>query len=308
MTASTSTIETAPPLRAYLVLAMGLAAVALAAIFIRLSLAEGVPPLVIAASRLVLATLMLTPITLRRYGAELRGLSRHEVGLLILSGVFLAIHFAAWVSSLQYTTVLISGVLVNTTPIWAGILEVFVLKTRLTRGIFFGLIIALIGSLIIAVPMNETAAHFDDTAILGGVLAFTGAVTVAIYMTIGRSLRTRLSLLPYIWSVYGTAAIALSIVVALQGLPIIGYAPSAYLWMLLMAIFPQLIGHSSFNYILAYFPATYIGIATQLEPIGSAVVAFFLFAEIPGWTQVIGSAIIMIGVVLATLQQGKKSG
>jgi drug/metabolite transporter (DMT)-like permease len=298
----TPTQAEARPLRAYLVLAMGIAAVALAAILIRLALNQGVPALVVAASRLVLATLMLTPLTLSRYSTELRRLKRREITLLVISGLFLAVHFAAWVSSLQYTSVLISGVLVVTTPIWAGLLEVFVLKSRLTVAIIVGLVVALAGSIIIAIPSNGVSATpFDDTALLGGGLALLGAMTVAVYMIIGRVLRPTLSLLPYIWAVYGTAALVLSLVVLLNRLPVVGYAPAAYLWMLLLAIFPQLIGHSSLNYALGYLPATYVSIATQIEPILSAVVAFFLFSESPGWAQVAGSAVIMIGVALATL-------
>jgi drug/metabolite transporter (DMT)-like permease len=245
---------------------------------------------------------MLTPLTLSRYRAELRRLKRREITLLVISGLFLAVHFAAWVSSLQYTSVLISGVLVVTTPIWAGLLEVFVLKSRLTVAIIVGLVVALAGSIIIAIPSNGVSATpFDDTALLGGGLALLGAMTVAVYMIIGRVLRPTLSLLPYIWAVYGTAALVLSLVVLLNRLPVVGYAPAAYLWMLLLAIFPQLIGHSSLNYALGYLPATYVSIATQIEPILSAVVAFFLFSESPGWAQVAGSAVIMIGVALATL-------
>jgi drug/metabolite transporter (DMT)-like permease len=303
-TAAQTNLKTdAPPVRAYLVLAMGIAAVALAAILIRLALNEGVPALVVAASRLVLAALMLTPLTLQRYSGELRHLKRDDILLLLVSGIFLSIHFAAWVSSLQYTSVLISGVLVVTTPIWAGLLEVFVLKTRLTWTIFAGLVVALIGSLMIAVPGgNATTTQFDDTALFGAGLALIGAMTVAVYMIIGRKLRPRLSLLPYIWSVYGTAAVILTIVVLLNGLPITGYSSEAYLWMFLLALFPQLIGHSSLNYALGYLPATYVSIATQLEPILSAIVAFFLFSEAPGWAQVAGSMVIMAGVTLATLQ------
>jgi drug/metabolite transporter (DMT)-like permease len=290
------------PIRAYLVLAQGIAAVALAAILIRLALNEGVPALVVAAARLVLAVILLTPVTLRRHSREILKLKRSDVFLLLVSGVFLAVHFAAWVSSLQYTSVLISGVLVVTTPIWAGLLEVFVLKARLTWAIIVGLIVALVGSILIAVPAsNASTTRFDETALLGASLALVGAMTVAVYMIIGRKLRPTLSLLPYIWAVYGTAAVILSIVVFLNGLPVLGYAPEAYLWLFLLAVFPQLIGHSSLNYALGYLPATYVSIATQLEPILSAVAAYFLFSEAPGWMQVFGSLVIMTGVTLATL-------
>ena len=292
---------TQPPLRAYLVLALGLAVVSAAAILIRLAQGEGVPSLVIAASRVTLATLILTPITLRRYHQQIRNLKRRQLILLFFSGAFLALHFAAWVSSLEYTSVLISVVLVTTTPIWVALLEVFVLRARLTRGIIIGLIVALTGGILISFS-GEYTAGIQDNALLGAALSLTGALAVAVYLVIGRNLRSSLALLPYIWMVYGIAAIILLIVVLFTGLPLTGYSDMGYLWVVCLAIFPQLIGHSSFNYVLGYLPATYVSLSTQLEPIGSAILAFLIFQEFPGPWQFVGSAVILVGVSIATLR------
>ncbi|MBC8098334.1 MAG: DMT family transporter [Armatimonadetes bacterium] len=305
----------APPLRAYGVLLLGIASVTGAAIFIRLALGEGVPALVIAAARLVLATLMLTPFTLRRHLPVLRALRLRDWLLLGVSGVFLAMHFSAWVSSLQYATVLVSGVLVTTTPIWVGILEVLVLKAKLSRAIVIGLGIALAGSIIIALPVSiqasavpvsveiaATVPSQGDLALLGGGLALLGALTVAVYLIIGRKYRATMPLLPYIWVVYGTAALVMLGVVAVSGLAVTGYSAEGYWWLLMLAVFPQLIGHSSFNYALAYLPATYISLSTQIEPILGAVLAYALFAELPGWSQMLGSAVVLVGVTWATLK------
>lgn len=289
------------PLRVYGVLLMGIVAVSLAAIFIRLMLNENVPALVVAASRLVIATIVLTPITLSRYFSRIRTLSRADWTLLLISGLFLAIHFAAWVSSLQYTKVLISGVLVTTTPIWAGLLEVYFLKVRLTPLVITGLIVALIGGAVIALSGGNSAT-LDTEALVGGGLATLGAITVAVYMVIGRKVRASLPLLPYIWIVYGCAATILLGVVLVSGLPITGHKPESYLWMLALGLIPQLIGHSSLNYALGYVPATYVSIATQTEPLASAVMAFVVFREQPTAWQAIGSVIILIGVILTTLK------
>jgi drug/metabolite transporter (DMT)-like permease len=297
----------APPLRAYIVLAVGLMAVSAAAILIRLALNESVPSLVIAAGRLSLAALILTPITLRRYRAEIRALKRGDVLMLGISGLFLAMHFATWVSSLEYTSVLISVVLVTTTPIWVGLLEVLVLRARLSRGIVIGLIVAMTGGLLIAIYGDTGAAIRTDGAWLGGLLSLIGAMTVAVYMVIGRRMRATLSLLPYIWIVYGIAALLLLAVVIIMGIPVTGYSTTGYLWVLALALIPQLIGHSSFNYALAYLPATYIGLSTQLEPIGSAMLAFFLFGELPTEMQIVGSAVILVGVSIATLRPARSN-
>lgn len=303
MTQSAATVSRpAVPPHAYVVLLIGIISVSLAAIFIRLALEEGVPSLVIAAGRLTVATLVLTPVTLRRYHPHLRALPRSTWLLCGISGLFLAIHFAAWVSSLQYTKVLISGVLVTTTPIWAGLLEVYFLKTRLSRQVIIGLIVALLGGAIIAFSGGD-AATIDSEALVGGGLATLGAMTVAVYMVIGRRVRADLPVLPYIWVVYGIAALLLIVVVLLSGLPVTGHSAEGYLWVLAVGLVPQLLGHSSLNYALGFLPATQISIATQSEPLASAVLALILFQERPTTLQIVGSIIILIGVTL-TLARG----
>lgn len=290
--------------KAYIMLGIGVVAVSLAAIFIRLAQDSDVPSLVIAGGRVLIAALILTPITLRNntYLRQIRALTRREAALVGVSGLFLAIHFGAWVTSLEYTTVLISVVIVTTTPIWVSLLEVVLLNARLTRLIFFGLAVSMTGSVIINAGQG-TAEFGSETMLRGALLALIGAMAVAVYLIIGRSLRPKLALMPYIWLVYGTAALLLMIVIGLTSTPIAGHSAEGYLWVLAVALIPQLVGHSSLNYALGYLPATYVSIATQAEPIGSAALAVVLFAEIPDVWQIVGSAIILIGVTLATLGQ-----
>lgn len=304
-TSQTSTaVPARTPLQAYAVIVMGVLAVSLAAIFIRLAQNEGIPSLFIAASRMTIASLVLTPFTLRRHSQEIRNLGRQELTLAGISGVFLAAHFATWILSLEYTSVLISVVLVNSNPLWVAALEVFFLRAQLGRWVIIGLIIGIVGSIIVAIPPTGTIES-GSNPLLGVFLAISGAITVAVYFVIGRKLRGKLSLLPYIWLVYGCAAIVLLGVVLIMGIPITGYSSQGYFYLVAMALIPQLIGHSSFNYVLKYFPATYVGIAVQLEPAFSAIIAFFLFSEIPLPFQIAGSAIILAGVVLASLGQSR---
>ena len=106
--------------------------------------------------------------------------------------------------------------------------------------------------------------------------------------------------------VYGIAAVTASAIVIFTATPVTGFSGEGYLWLLATALVPQLIGHSSFNYALEHLSATYIGIATQLEPVGSAIIAFFVFREIPRPLQVAGSTIILVGLILASLGQSKR--
>ncbi|MCA9907397.1 MAG: DMT family transporter [Anaerolineae bacterium] len=292
------------PVQAYILLATGVAAVSLAAIFIKLAQAQGLPSLLIAAARLVIASVILTPITLRRHLADIRGLNRREIMLALLAGLFLALHFATWILSFEYTTVLVSVVLVTTSPLWIAIAEVTLLRAHFGRLLIVGLMVGMAGSVIVAIP-PDGSLNLGNEPLIGSGLALVGGITVAAYLLIGRSLRTTLPLLPYIWLVYTVAALILLILVGLSGIAIGGYTTEGYVWMLALGLIPQLIGHSSFNYALAYFPATLVSIATQAEPIGSAVAAFILFQETPTEQQILGSAVLVVGVLIAILGQSK---
>src|SRR5262249_45146509 len=160
-----------------------------------------------------------------------------------LSGLFLAIHFATWILSLEYTSVLISVVLVSTNPLWVAVLEVGILRARLGRIVFLGLFVGLVGSLVVALSASTSDIFTGKDPLLGSLLAIIAALGFAVYLIIGRNLRTRLSLLPYIWLVYGCATLILLAVVFLLHISLIGYSLKGYAWVVAVALIPQLIGH-----------------------------------------------------------------
>ena len=290
------------PMRAYAVIVLAIVATSSAAILIRYALAESMPPLLIAGSRLAIATLALTPLALGRHRQRIAALTRRELALIAISGLCLAAHFTAWVSSLQYTTVLVSVVIVSTGPIWVAIMEVAFLRIRLSALVVAGLLVALAGGALIGIPLDGAAQNAGDinATITGGLLAWLGALTVSVYMLIGRTLRPRLPVVPYVWLVYGSASIAAVLVMLLTATPLLGFRAEGYLILLAMGLVPQLLGHSSLNFLLEYFPAALVSMFSQLEPIGSAVLALFLFRELPPQQQILGSLLILVGVVMAS--------
>ena len=306
-TDSPSAATTSKPVTAYLVVVIAIVTTSSAAILIRFALLEDMPPVMIVAARLLIATAVLTPITLRRYKSTISALSRSELLLIALSGICLALHFTAWVSSLQLTTVLVSVVVVSTGPIWVAILEVVFLRIRLSRLVILGLLVALIGGALIGIPFGNSAndllaaTNTDDATLTGALLALLGALTVSVYMLIGRKLRATLPVVPYVWLVYGIASLCMIMAVAITATPVLGYSNEGYLILLAMGLVPQLIGHSSLNYLLERFPAALVSMFSQLEPIGSALLALLLFRELPPIQQIIGSMIIIFGVLLASL-------
>jgi drug/metabolite transporter (DMT)-like permease len=285
-------------------------AVSTASIFIRFAQNDGAPSLVIAALRLTFATLILAPIAFTKHREEIKRFTRNEILLGAFSGIFLALHFATWISSLEYTSVASSVVFVSTGPLWVALLSPILLKEHLARTAIIGLGLSLAGGTIIGLsdactwngglscPALQDVLH--GRAMLGNFLALIGAWTVTGYLIIGRKLRANVSLVPYIFMVYGFAAVALIIIMFASGNSPLGYAPKTYGWIFLLSALPQLIGHSTYNWALKYMPATFVAVSTLGEPIGSAILAFFILSETPTFAVMIGGVFILTGIYLAS--------
>lgn len=284
----------------YALLLGGILAVSTASIFIRFAQAQA-PSLVIAALRLSFASLALAPLALTRQRAELARLSRREVLLGLLSGIFLAAHFATWISSLEFTSVASSVVLVTTTPLWVALAAPLVLKESIQRGVWLGMALALAGGILVALS-QDSAAGAGARPLWGNFLAVSGAWAAAGYLLIGRHLRERLSLIAYIFIVYGMAALTLLGVMLAAGQTPFGYSPAVYGWLVALALIPQLLGHSTFNWALGRLPASFVSITLLGEPVGSIILAFLILKESPSGLELAGGACILLGIFLASAQ------
>lgn len=307
----------AAPVSPVLSLSVGVLAASTASIFIRYAQA-GAPSLVIAAYRLSIATVILAPFIWLRHRQELLALGKRDFNLALLSGVFLALHFATWITSLEHTTVASSVALVSTVPIWVALLSPFTLKESLSRSLAAGMALALVGGLLIAMSdactwsqarllcpsLGELAR---GQALLGDLLALAGAIMAAGYLLVGRRVRARVSLASYIFLVYGVAAVVLVGLVAAARQPLVGYPPQTAIWFLLLALFPQLVGHSATNWALRYLSAAYVSIAMLGEPIGSTILAAILLHETPSSLKVIGAILILVGIVFASQTERRQA-
>jgi len=276
-------------------MAAGVVVVSTAALAIRYAQREA-PSLSIAAWRLTLAALVLAPIALARRRDELSRLTRSELARAAVSGFFLALHFATWISSLEYTSVAASSVLVATNPLFVGLLSPLLLQERIGRLMLGGILIAFAGSGIIA--LGDVGSGSDP--LLGDALAVSGAATVAGYMMIGRTLRRQLSLLTYIFIVYGVAALILLVMAFGSGQPMSGFTPPTFGWLFYLGLGPQLIGHSSFNWALRYLSAAYVTVTLLSEPIGASILAWMQLGEPPTALEVFGGGLILTGIVVAS--------
>ncbi len=293
------------------VIFVGVVIMSTSSVVIRYAQAEA-GSLVIASYRLVLAALILAPIVLLRYRSEMRLLARRDVLLLLVSGLFLAIHFASWITSLAYTSVASSIVLVSTVPIWVALLSPLLLKEPVSRWALVGLTIATLGTFIIA--MNDACSFsgglscpplsefIQGKAFWGDILALVGAISGAGYVLIGRQVRTKVSVIVYIFIVYGMAGMLISTITLGSGQAMTGFSPITYLWLLLLAVGPQLIGHSTVNWALGFLPAAFVAITMLGEPIGSILLAYLLLHERPSPMKIVGAILILGGIIMASRQ------
>jgi drug/metabolite transporter (DMT)-like permease len=291
-----------------LALVTAVLAVSTASIFIRFAQSDA-PSLVIAALRLAIASLALAPIAMTRHRAEMLALTRRELLLGLLSGFFLAIHFATWISSLEYTTVASSVVFVSTGPLWVALLSPFVLREPLTRPTVIGMALALLGGIFVALSdacswhsgfaCSSPGQILHGRMLFGNFLALVGAWMVAGYLMIGRKLRAKMALVPYVFLVYSMAAVCLLILTSIAREKLFGYQWLTYVWILLLALVPQLIGHSTYNWALAYLPAAFVAVTTLGEPIGSSLLAYFILKGTPAVPVIAGGVLILLGIYLA---------
>jgi drug/metabolite transporter (DMT)-like permease len=285
-----------PRVPPYFALIMGVIAVSTGAIFARLAEA---PALVIAAYRVGIAAMILVPLAFWKVRGEIAHLTKNDIILSVVSGIFLALHFAFWISSLDHTSVANSVVLVNTNPIWVALMTPVITAERMNRTSFYSIAISVAGVVIIGSGDWVTG----NSALWGDFLAIIGSVCAAIYLLLGRRLRRKLSLLAYVFVCYASAAAILWLIVLLLQLPVSGFSTSTWAALGAMALFTQLVGHTSYNWALRWVSTGLIAVSLLGEPIGSTLLAYVIFDEGLTWMNAIGGGLVLAAIYLAAVNE-----
>ena len=269
---------------------IGVLGVSMSSIFVRFSPA---PSVVTAAWRLLWTVILLTPIVLGKSDSrqELVCAGPKLTALSAANGIFLAIHFALWFESLQHTTVASSTTIVCTEVIWVSLGFWLFLKGHISLKAALSIAITLLGSVLIALADSSSGMH-----LYGDILALCAAVSAAAYMLIGRIVREKLSTSVYTYIAYCTCCAFLLILCATQGESIIDYGIVPVIVGFLLAVFSTILGHSILSWCLKYFSPSFVSASKLCEPVAAAVMAGFLFHEIPRVLQVLGGVLILGGV------------
>ena len=285
-------------LKVYLVLFGAVGVISTASILIKLADA---PALIIAAYRLGIASAILLPVAAATRRVELQALSPKDFWLSLLSGDFLSAHFIAWIASLQYTSVASSVVLVATNPIFVGLGTVLFLRERLPLLLVLGIALSVLGGM---------AIGYDDLvlggqALYGDLLALLGAIAHSGYLLIGQRVRRKTSALSYITLVYGTAAVLTLTAAVMTRAPFTGYSLQTYGMIVLLALGPQLLGHTSYNWALRYVSAAVVAVVILAEPVGATALAYVILGESITLQKLIGGLLVLAGIYLAVRAEGR---
>lgn len=275
----------------YLPIAIGVIAVSMSAIFVKLANADAG---VIAFYRMLFSVLIMAPIFFWKYTKELRILTKRDWTFSFIAGIFLAFHFILWFESLNYTSVASSTVLVTLQPLFAFAGTYFFFKERLSVKTILSGLIAIVGCILI----SWGDFRISGSALYGDMLALSACGLVTAYLLFGQDVRKRLSLVTYTFVVYGVSTITLFFYIVVKGESFGPYPANDWLWFLLLAIVPNLLGHTLFNWSLKYVSTNIISIAILFEPIGAAILAFYVFNEYLSATQILGGFIVIAGITL----------
>lgn len=296
----TSTLKVTP----HVALALAVFAASTSAVLVRWSHA---PSSVAAFYRVLFTTAIVAPIALLRYREEFERLTRRNLGFAAAAGIALAVHFAAWFESVNHTSVAASVTLVQTQPIFVAVGAALVLGERVTRETVLGITVALVGAAAMSLGDAGKAPISDATA-YGNALAVLGAITIAVYVLAGRSVRQRISLFPYVTVVYSACALTLFVLVGLQGHAYVAYPIREWLLFLGMAIGPGVFGHTVVNWVLKHLESVVVSVAWMGEPVGATLLAVMFLAEVPDVTTVGGGLVVLAGIYITTIERERRQG
>ncbi|MCM3113446.1 DMT family transporter [Lederbergia lenta] len=281
-----------PKMNPYVALAIGVFSVSTSAIFVKLSTAEAG---VVAFYRMLFSVIIMLPIFFPRYLHELRAITNKDWFYTIIAGIFLAFHFILWFESLNYTSVASSTVLVTLQPLFAFIGTFFFFKEKFSLKAVVCAIVAVLGSIII----SWGDFRISGAALYGDFLALAACALITAYLLFGQNVRQRISLITYTFLVYLISSIVLLIyVIIISNDTLYPYPASDWFYFLLLAVVPTLMGHTLFNWSVKWLSTSTISMAILFEPVGAAVLAFYILGEKIMWTQIGGGLIIIISVSL----------
>ncbi len=270
----------------FLLILLGIVSISFASIFIRLSRSS---PIVISTYRMGISSLILLPIFLFKK----EKICKKDFILFFLSGTFLAFHFYTWITSLRFTTIMSSTVLVTTNPIFVLIFSYLLFKKIPKIKTVLAIILSILGIILMSYGREFS------TNMKGNILALLGAIFASLYIISNYSLRKKYDLINVIFRVYFISFIILFFISLFLRINLIFLPKREFLLLFLTSLFPQVIGHSIFNYALRFFSPTFISLTILGEPIGATLLGIIFFNEVPKFLEILGGFLIIFAILIS---------
>lgn len=288
--------------KTYLILFLGVFALSTSAIFVKLSAA---PSAVTAFYRLLFAGCMLLPFFLlrRESRAEAIAIRPKQWGQIICAGLFLALHYVLWFESLQYTSTASSTVIVCLQPLFSLALERFISKKRIKSSALIGCAVALVGCFVIGAGDFQISGR----ALIGDIMAFAAAGIISYYYFVGESVRKEISAITYSTLAYLVSALILLVYILIRRDPLSGFPAQTWKAFFGIALVSTIGGQFVFNLLLKKLPASAVTMGILGEPIGTCILAYFILKESMAADQLLGFAVIIIGMAIFFMPEKKKS-
>lgn len=250
----------------------------------------------------IAAAVMATP-TLVREPAQFGRVTRREFRWSLLAAVALALHFACFITSLQFTSVAAATALVCLQSGWIAIFQLL-RGTRHRWPVLVGLGVAFGG--VVAITGFDMGSSPD--ALLGDLLAVAGGALAGLYTLAGGKARQSMTTGTYTTLCYGICAAVVAVLALLGGQPLVGFEGAGWLGILAITVCAQLVGHTAFNHLLATMSPLLVSMIILLEIPGAALLAaVFLAEKLPAGTYA-GLALILVGLAVVVLGQKSEAG
>jgi len=283
----------------FIVIILGLFAISSSSILTRLCSA---PVLIISLYRVGIASALYTLLLAGQKKSVLAPYQGRQLWLAAAAGLALSLHFLTWIESLSHTSIASSVVLVTTSPVWVALGSFLFLKEKPGKLMWLGILVTFAGGVIISgADFQLTGQH-----LYGDLLAVAGAIFAAIYLLVGRNLRAGIDTLPYVSVVYGFSALLTLIFALFSKTPVFQYDLTTFILLFSIALFPQMVGHTTLNWALKYVSATAVAIMTLSEPVGASILAWIILGERISLIQFMGALVTLGGISIAIFSERKK--
>jgi drug/metabolite transporter (DMT)-like permease len=274
-----------------LLLVFGVFCCATSALMIK---ASDLHPTVLASYRLLLASLLLSPIYYRVVRQHHDNYSFHHLRLVLLPALSLALHFISWAYGAQMTHAANASLIVNMVPVVMPFLLFFTAREIVTTKEVIGTLISLSG----VVWLASADFSVDPKNLMGDIVCFGSMLLFGYYLVQGRISQHFPNIWLYLVPLYTVAGTICFVVALFVANPLSLHPSKDYLLSLGLAFVPTIMGHSILNHSMKTMRGQIVSVMNLSQFLFAAALAYFLFHEVPQPVFYAAGALVIAGAII----------